>query len=92
MPVKRVLGFAAVLLIKVCAGIMESSSGSASATPTPRSSVRRDRCFLVMNMIGSPYFLMTAPYGRGSVRLRALYLTGSASASGLCVFEVTSCF
>ena len=36
MPVKRVLGFAAVLLIGVCAGIIESSNGNASVTPAPR--------------------------------------------------------
>src|SRR5580704_19520146 len=51
MPVKRVLGFAAVLLIRVCAGIMESSSGSASATPAPRRRVRRDMCFFVIYML-----------------------------------------
>src|ERR1700733_6754923 len=54
MPVKRVLGFAAVLLISVWAGIMEFSSGSANATPAPRSRVRREMCFLVINMITFP--------------------------------------
>src|SRR3984957_15539362 len=55
MPVKRVFGFAAVLLSKVCAGIMESSNGNASATPAPRRSVRREMCFLVMNIDCVPY-------------------------------------
>src|SRR5580692_9516388 len=30
---------------------MESSSGNASVTPTPRRNVRRGRCFFVMNML-----------------------------------------
>src|SRR5580698_5245006 len=58
MPVKRVLGFAAVLLINVCAGIIESSSGNASAIPAPRRIVRLDMCFLVMNMITPPLFIV----------------------------------
>src|ERR1700732_627118 len=51
MPVKRVFGFAAVLIRGVCAGTMESSSGSANATPAPRRTVRRDTCFLVRNIL-----------------------------------------
>src|SRR6185369_2460290 len=55
-PMKRgTLGSAATFEEGVCAGIMESSSGSASVTPAPRSKVRRERCFLVMNM-RSPSF------------------------------------
>src|SRR5579864_2477601 len=50
IPVKRVFGLAAVLRNRVCAGIMESSSGKAKATPAPRKTVRRDMCFLVMNI------------------------------------------
>ncbi len=39
---------AAVFLAAFRAGIMESSSGRASAVPNPRNMVRRDRCFPVM--------------------------------------------
>ena len=42
---------AVLLQERSCAGSMESSSGSASVTPTPRRKVRRGRCFFVMNMI-----------------------------------------
>ena len=49
MPQKRLFGSAAVLTSGVLAGTIESSSGSASVTPTPRRNVRRGRCFLVMN-------------------------------------------
>src|SRR5712671_7780798 len=52
IPVKRVLGFAAVLLIRVWAGTIESSKGKARATPAPRRTVRREMCFLVMNILG----------------------------------------
>src|SRR5262245_4308314 len=45
--------FAAVCARAVCAGIIASSSGSPTATPAPRRNVRRDKCFLVMNIIGS---------------------------------------
>src|ERR1700730_11053365 len=51
IPVKRVFGLAAVLTRGVCAGTIESSSGSANAAPAPRRTVRRDRCFLVRNIL-----------------------------------------
>src|SRR5579883_837555 len=38
---------AAVLRRGVCAGTIESSSGSAKLTPIPRSTVRRERCLFV---------------------------------------------
>ena len=63
MPQKRLFGSAAVLTSGVPAGIIESSSGSASVTPMPRRNVRRGRCFFVMNMI------------RSDVRLSRLRLT-----------------
>src|SRR5579862_9039686 len=44
------VGFAAVCAKAVRAGIMASSSGSARAVPTPRRTVRRVKCFLVMNI------------------------------------------
>src|SRR5579872_6163186 len=50
MPTKRLAGAAAVLLKGVCAGTIESSSGNANVTPTPRKNVRRGTCFLVMNI------------------------------------------
>ncbi len=45
-----IFGAAAVAASAVRAGIIASSSGSASVAPTPRSTVRRDRCFFVTNM------------------------------------------
>src|SRR5262245_7733433 len=51
MPQKRLLGSAAVLTSGVLAGIIESSSGSASVTPMPRRKVRRGRYFFVINAI-----------------------------------------
>src|SRR3990167_920062 len=45
------VGPAAVWASAVRAGIMASSSGSAIVAPTPRSTVRRDRCFFVMNIV-----------------------------------------
>jgi hypothetical protein len=35
------------------AGIIESRNGSATVAPIPRSTVRRDKCFLVKNMLSS---------------------------------------
>src|SRR5580704_8700882 len=51
IPVKRVFGLAAVLLIRVWAGTIESSNGKARATPAPLRTVRREMCFLVMNIV-----------------------------------------
>src|SRR5258708_30551940 len=50
MQARRVFGDAAVLDNGVCAGTIESSSGNASDAPTPRRTVRREMCFLVINM------------------------------------------
>src|SRR5580692_11593798 len=47
----RSLGAAAVCASAVAAGIIASSSGRASVAPAPRSTVRRDRCFFVRNMV-----------------------------------------
>src|SRR5260370_41480441 len=52
MQARRVFGDAAVLDNGVCAGTIESSSGNASDAPQPRRTVRREICFLVMNMPG----------------------------------------
>ena len=41
---------AAVLRRGVCAGTIESKSGSASVTPNPRSTVRREMYFCVTNI------------------------------------------
>ena len=46
----RIFGTAAVCASAVAAGIIASSSGSASVTPAPFSTVRRERCFRVRNM------------------------------------------
>src|ERR1700733_12689830 len=51
---KRVRGVAAVLRSGVCAGTMESSNGSATVAPKPRRTVRREMCFLVMNIVLTP--------------------------------------
>src|SRR5512143_2056559 len=41
---------------------MESRSGSAAATPIPRNIVRRERCFLVMNIAPPPALLSYPSY------------------------------
>src|SRR5580698_9775748 len=51
MNPSRGFGAAAVLAMAVAAGIMASSRGRPTLTPSPRSTVRRHRCFLVMNMV-----------------------------------------
>src|SRR5262245_46392363 len=50
----RVFGDAADWASAVAAGTIESRSGSASVTPAPRRNVRRERCFLEMNMAIDP--------------------------------------
>src|SRR5688572_27394090 len=50
MQLRRGAGLAAVWASAVEAGIIASSKGSAIMPPTPLSMVRRDRCFLVMNI------------------------------------------
>src|SRR5437867_6282848 len=55
MHVSRLFGFAAVLLSGVCAGTMDSRNGNAIVTPAPRRNVRRERCFLVMNIVSSSH-------------------------------------
>ncbi len=52
MNASRGVAFAAVFAMAVLAGIIASSSGSAMAAPTPRSTVRREMCFLVINIPG----------------------------------------
>src|SRR6202047_2902034 len=69
IPVKRVFGLAAVLTRGVCAGTIESSSGSANAAPAPRRTVRRDRCFLVTNIFSSLPYLWTARRSQDSLGL-----------------------
>src|SRR5215475_7831539 len=51
MHARRLLGAAAVLLSGVCAGTMDSKNGKATVTPAPLRKVRRERCFLVMNIM-----------------------------------------
>jgi hypothetical protein len=51
---RRVIGFVAwAMRIGVMAGTMDSRNGSATAAPIPRSTVRRDMCFFVMNIPSS---------------------------------------
>src|ERR1700733_14870514 len=52
MNPSRGLGAAAVLARAVEAGIIASSSGRPTVAPRPRRTVRRLRCFFVMNMSG----------------------------------------
>jgi hypothetical protein len=52
----------------VRAGIIESNNGNAIAAPAPRSKVRRDKCFSVVNM--SSYGAAVAALGRGDERRR----------------------
>ena len=49
-PTNRGFGLAAVCASAVAAGIMASRNGSASVAPAPRRTVRREMCFLVINM------------------------------------------
>src|ERR1700733_7027961 len=49
-PTNRGFGVAAVCACAVEAGIIASSSGSASVTPVPFKTVRREMCFLVINI------------------------------------------
>ena len=51
MAARRTLP-AAVLANTVRAGTIASNIGNAIVTPMPRSTARRDMCFLVMNSIG----------------------------------------
>src|SRR3954468_22269834 len=50
MQARRETGAAAVFAIEVAAGTIESSSGRASDAPIPLRTVRRETCFLVMNI------------------------------------------
>src|SRR5437868_14249666 len=50
MNASRGVALAAVFASAVLAGIIASSSGNAMAAPTPRSTVRREMCFLVINI------------------------------------------
>src|SRR5580692_907899 len=49
-----ILGAAAVCTRATVAGIIASSNGSAITAPTPRRTVRRDKCFLVRNIMSDP--------------------------------------
>src|ERR1700730_4973104 len=50
-PTNRGFGLPAVCANAVAAGTIASSSGSASAAPAPRRTVRREMCFLVINIV-----------------------------------------
>src|SRR5260370_1102347 len=53
MAARRVFGAAVVLLKGVWAGSIASSNGSTTDPPSPRRTMRRERCFFVIN-ISSP--------------------------------------
>ena len=58
MAPNLLIGLAAVCAASVSAGTIASSSGSAIVVPSPRSTVRRDSAFFVMNMTGSFWSLV----------------------------------
>src|SRR5687768_8356928 len=79
MQLSRAVGFAAVWASAVEAGIIASSKGRAIMPPTPRSMVRRDRCFLVMNigcLLNLPTLCLPG-YSRFTLRL---FLPGTITA------------
>src|SRR5204862_7335425 len=57
MTPNRLIGLPAVFCSADSAGIMLSSSGSASIEPMPRKTVRRGIDRLVMNIINQPFLL-----------------------------------
>src|SRR5690348_5084450 len=63
-------GAAAVAASAVPAGIMASKIGSAIDAPTPRSTVRRERCFLVMNTLELLRPLSVAVCGLRGLQIR----------------------
>src|ERR1700722_11759172 len=54
MKASFIFGAAAGWARATAAGIIASSNGSATTAPTPRSTVRRDKCFLVRNIMSNP--------------------------------------
>src|SRR5215471_2810490 len=64
MHVRRVFGAAAVWRRGVWAGTIDSSSGSEIEAPSPRSTVRLDRCFFVMNIMPLLTFSLYRSLGR----------------------------
>src|SRR5215471_9170364 len=64
MHVRRVFGAAAVWRRGVCAGTIDSSRGSEIEAPSPRNTVRLDRCFFVINIMP----LLTLSLYRGTYR------------------------
>src|SRR3989442_798046 len=65
-PTNRGFGLAGVCANAVAAGSIASKSGSASAPPAPRRTVRREMCFLLTNMVDASPINLT----------RRLLLTG----------------
>src|SRR5262249_43937169 len=66
--VTRVLGFAACAVEAVgIAGIIDSRKGNATAAPAPRSTVRREMCFFVMNILLLLMAIVGAVYDRPTV-------------------------
>src|SRR5688500_10661174 len=75
----RGMGLAAVFASAVFAGIIASSNGSAMLAPTPFRTVRRDKCFLVINMAQAPLGLGGGNGRRyGLLRQRLLFAAGNA--------------
>src|SRR5215467_3265948 len=66
MHVRRVFGAAAVWRRGVCAGTIDSSSGRDIEAPSPRNTVRLDRCFFVINIMP----LLTFSLYRSAARRR----------------------
>src|SRR5262245_28382408 len=71
IPAKRVFGFEAVALSGVCAGSMASRKGNDNVTPAPRRNVRRERCFLEINIFIKPPSALCGGGHRPPLRFQA---------------------
>src|SRR5690606_6570508 len=68
----------------VPAGIIASSKGSATVLPRPRRTMRRERCFFVMNMVCSPLrWLARILLNSGAFFTRKYRLSGLHLAQGI---------
>src|ERR1700680_1630505 len=79
-PTNRGFGLAAVCANATPAGTIASRSGSASAAPAPRRTVRRDMCFFVINVIAvfsstGRHLLVAVVYFHVHLERRALHDT-----------------
>ena len=90
---RRLTGRAAVSRVAWRAGTIPSSSGSATLAPSPRSTVRRDRCFFVMTIRHSSLRACgraAAATGPPAARIQGLEHHGAtaAVAASCCAFLI----